>query len=100
MRAALETQLAQFRENLELRGIRVDAVEVTVGTHEFERNLEEGMAQGQFAQQQEDDRQSGRPRMRNLNRGEIDDVAGELTEEEALAAQIMRDSGGTVDYTA
>ena len=100
VRAALETQLAQLRENLELRGIRVDAVEVTVGTHEFERNLEEGMAQGQFAQQQEDDRQSGRPRMRNLNRGEIDDVAGELTEEEALAAQIMRDSGGTVDYTA
>lgn len=104
VRAALETQLAQLRESLEARGIKVDAVEVTVGTHEFERNLEEGMAQ-QFAEgrQAEEGRESGgenRGRMRNLNRSELDGLAGELTEEEELAAAIMRDNGGTVDYTA
>lgn len=104
VRAALETQLAQLRESLEARGIRVDAVEVTVGTHEFERNLEEGMAQ-QFAdgQQTQEGREGGnenRGRTRNLNRSELDDLEGELTEEEELAAAIMRDTGGTVDYTA
>ena len=104
VRAALETQLAQLRESLEARGIKVDAVEVTVGTHEFERNLEEGMAQqfaeGGQAQEGREGENTGRGRTRNLNRGELDDLAGELTEEEELAAAIMRDNGGTVDYTA
>ena len=99
VRAAIETQIAQLRENLEQRGIRVDAVEVTVGTHEFERNLEEGMSQQQFEGNEEERRGDQRARNRNLNRDELDELAGDLTEEEELAAQIMRDNGGTLDYT-
>ena len=97
---ALETQMMQLRQSLEVKGIKVDAVEVSVGTHEFEQNLEEGMSQ-QFAESQEERQaeNAGR-RMRNLNRDELEDLADELTEEEELAAAIMRDQGGTVDYSA
>lgn len=102
VRNAIENQLLQLRENLEQKGIKVDAVEVTVGTHEFERNLEEGMADQAFAEQQENEagQNNGSGRNRNLNRGDLDSMAGDLTEEEELAASIMRDNGGTIDYTA
>ena len=102
VRNAIETQLMQLRENLEQKGIKVDAVEVTVGTHEFERNLEEGMADQAFTEQQQEasEGRNGSRGNRNLNRSELDSLEGELSEEEALAAAIMRDNGGTVDYTA
>lgn len=37
VRAALETQVADLRQNLNQAGVKVDAVEVTVASHEFER---------------------------------------------------------------
>ena len=41
VRAALETQVADLRQNLNQAGVKVDAVEVTVASHEFEKNLEQ-----------------------------------------------------------
>lgn len=40
VKAALETQMVQLREQFEEQGIKVAAIEVTVQTHEFERNLD------------------------------------------------------------
>ena len=37
---------------------------------------------------------------RNLNLDDLDGLSGLMTEEEQLAAQIMRDNGNQVDYTA
>ncbi|MBR1629975.1 MAG: flagellar hook-length control protein FliK [Lachnospiraceae bacterium] len=101
VRAALESHLATLQENLESKGIKVNAVEISAGTHEFERNLEEGQSNNAFAgQEEQSERESGQSRLRNLNRSDLEDADIELTEEEALVAQIMRDNGGTVDYSA
>lgn len=92
----LQTQMADLKTTLNQQGVKVDAVEVTVASHEFERNLEQN-ASGEERQAQE---QIGTPRTRRLFRGELDELSGLMSEEEALAAQIMKDHGNTMDVTA
>ena len=41
VKEALENQTIQLRENMNQQGIKVEAVEVTIASHEFERNLEQ-----------------------------------------------------------
>ena len=90
-----------IQESLDEKGIKVNAVEVSVGAHEFERNLEEGASNSFAGQDGTDGREQGRGRPRNLNRSELEgDEPLELSEEEELAARIMQENGGTVDYTA
>lgn len=98
VRAALETQVADLRQNLNQAGVKVDAVEVTVASHEFEKNLE----QNQESEKQQGERQQERSggRRRNLNLSSLDGLSGLMTEEETLAAQIMRDNGNSMDVTA
>lgn len=104
VRDAMVGQLAALRATLEGQGIKVTEVEVTVASHEFEENLEKGNAEtGMNEEQQQRDRtgeeaQDGR--RRNLNVNNLDELQGLMTEEEQLAAQIMRDNGNSVDYTA
>ena len=98
VRAALETQVADLRQNLNQAGVKVDAVEVTVASHEFEKNLE----QNQESEKQQGERQQEQSggRRRNLNLSSLDGLSGLMTEEETLAAQIMRDNGNSMDVTA
>lgn len=98
VRAALETQVADLRQNLNQAGVKVDAVEVTVASHEFEKNLE----QNQESEKQQGERQQEQSggRRRNLNLSSLDELSGLMTEEETLAAQMMRDNGNSMDVTA
>ena len=98
VKAALEAQIADLRTSLNQQGIKVDAVEVTIASHEFERNLEQN-ASGE-EQQGSQREESGRTAGRRLFRGELDELSGLMNEEEALAAQIMKDHGNTMDVTA
>ncbi len=98
VKTALEAQIADLRTSLNQQGIKVDAVEVTVASHEFERNLEQN-ASGE-EQQGSQREESGRTAGRRLFRGELDELSGLMNEEEALAAQIMKDHGNTMDVTA
>ncbi len=92
VKAALESQMLQLKESFEEQGVKIEAIEVMVQTHEFERNLE----QGRGRQQQEPQKRS-RARRINLN----DPVMmEELDEEEELAAKVMAANGSTVEYTA
>lgn len=98
VKTALEAQIADLRISLNQQGIKVDAVEVTIASHEFERNLEQNAAgEEQQGSQREE---SGRTAGRRLFRGELDELSGLMNEEEALAAQIMKDHGNTMDVTA
>ncbi len=97
VKEALEVQAATLRENLNQAGVKVDAIEVTVATHEFERNLEQEQRQ---KEEQESDRKENSRGRRNLNIDSLDELSGVMTEEEALVAQIMRDNGNSVDLTA
>lgn len=97
VKEALQTQVATLQEKLNQAGVRVDAVEVTVASHQFEKNLE------QDQRQQEDsntDQNHSERRGRNLKLDELDEMSGLMTEEEQLAAQIMKDNGNSVDLTA
>lgn len=95
VKAALEVQIATLRDNLNQAGVKVDAIEVTVASHEFERNLEQN--QHQDEQQESPAGQSAR---RNIRMDSLDELTGLMTEEEALVAQIMKDNGNSVDLTA
>lgn len=98
VKTALEAQIADLRTSLNQQEIKVDAVEVAIASHEFERNLEQN-ASGE-EQQGSQREESGRTAGRRLFRGELDELSGLMNEEEALAAQIMKDHGNTMDVTA
>lgn len=97
VKEALENQLLELRQNLNQAGIKVEAVEVTVGSHEFERNLEQNAKQqeDQAAEQEKSSKQT-----RRINLSDLDELGGLMTEEENLVAQMMADQGNSIDYTA
>lgn len=100
VKEALETQLVELRQAMNQQGIKVDAIEVTVAAHEFEQNLEGNTKQEEQMQQQMEESKKQMTRNRNLNLNDLDGLSGLMTEEEQLAAQIMKDNGNQVDLTA
>lgn len=95
VKAAVESQLVQLKNSFEEQGIKIDAVEVAVGTHQFERNLNgEGNGQQEF----QEEKKKGVRRI-NLNELDPEDTA-ELNEEEQIAVAMMSVEGNTVNFTA
>lgn len=97
VKEALEAQLATLRENLNQAGVKVDSVDVSVATHEFEQNLEQNSKKEEEQARMQEEVSRTR---RNLNLNSLDELAGVLSEEEVLVAQMMRDNGNSVDFTA
>ena len=96
VRAVIETQLIQLKQQFEEQGIKVDAVEVTVANHQYGE---------QFSQNNENtDGQARRSagRTRRINLDELDGEEGleEMEESERIAVEMMQANGSTVDYTA
>lgn len=98
VRENLMLQMANLQERLESAGLKVDAIEITVSSHAFEQNLEQGQNR-QEQDQAAEHRNTGSTR-RNLNLSELDGLSGLMSEEEQLVAQIMRDNGNSIDFTA
>lgn len=98
VRENLMLQMTNLQERLESAGLKVDAIEITVSSHAFEQNLEQGQNR-QEQDQAAEHRNTGSTR-RNLNLSELDGLSGLMSEEEQLVAQIMRDNGNSVDFTA
>ncbi len=98
VKVALEAQIATLTENLNQAGVKVDAVEIAVATHEFERNLEQNAGSGEG--QQEEAQERNQTSRRSLRLDGFDDPELTLSEEEALIAQMMKDNGNSVDFTA
>ena len=92
---ALESQMAVLRENLQDANIRVNDVEITIATHEFERNLEQNAGN-------ENGRQDGQQftHQSSSNGGNRTGHNEAASDEAGLAAQIMRDNGNSVDFMA
>ncbi len=75
----------------------MDAIEVTVATHEFEQNLDgQAKQEEQAGEQMEQNQKKAR---RSLNLNDLDGLSGLMSEEEELVAKIMRDNGNQVDLT-
>lgn len=94
VKEAIESQIVQLRENMTNQGIKVEAVEVTIESHEFERNLDNN-EKNQEAFEREN-KSMGRKQIRY---DDIDDL-DELPEDEALVAKMMVAQGNKVNYTA
>lgn len=92
VKAALESQMVQLKENFAEQGVKVEAIEVTVQTHQFERNLD----QGESRQNEANDSKKSRTRRINLD-ASLD--TEEIEEEDKLTAEMMAANGSTVDYT-
>lgn len=98
VREALETQMVNLRENLNQAGVKIDAIEVTVSSHEFERNLEQDTSRDEREGERQEMMSS--QRRRNINLSSLDELSGVMDEEEALVAQMMKDNGNTMDMMA
>lgn len=95
VKAALESHIVQLKENFAEQGIKVAAIEVTVQTHQFEQNLDQGRGQ-----EQDGSHRGTRTRRIRLD-GPLDmEALADMDEEEQLAAQVMALNGSTVDFTA
>lgn len=97
VKAALEVQAVELKQSMEQAGVKVDAVEVTVGSHEFEKNLEQNAKQ---EERQAEERDKSEKQTRKINLNDLNELNGIMTEEETLVAQMMADQGNSVDFTA
>lgn len=95
VKEALQTQMVNLKEALNNSGIRVNEVEITVASHEFERNLEQGAA-NDSRQQESTNSYNGS----NSSGSGTDSDMMQDRAEERLVTQIMRDNGNSVDFTA
>lgn len=92
VKAVLENQMIVLKENFQQQDIKVDAIEVTVETHQFEGSLEQGS-------QRSEEEAGRRPKRRRLDIGSLES-GEELTESEQIITEMMAANGNTVDYLA
>lgn len=97
VRAVIETQLIQLKNQFEEQGIKVDAVEVTVANHAYGQQFSQDNGE---EQQEQAKSGKGRRRMINLDQIEEDEALEEMEESERIAVEMMQANGSTVDYTA
>lgn len=99
VKQALESQMVTLRENMNNQGLKVEAVEVTIASHEFEQNLENGAPTGQQSQPGGEGRQNREGRNINLQDLTAEGLE-EMPEDQQLAARIMKDNGNSMDLQA
>lgn len=95
VKEVLESQIVILKDNMNQQGIKVEAVEVTIASHEFEQNLD-GSQNNQAKEQQEAEKNA----RRNINVQSLEELAGLMSEEESLAVKMMTENGNNVDFTA
>ncbi len=86
-REAIERNLVQFKETLQEQGLKVDTIEVTVGSFEFDRN-------GQTGENSQEEQKNG-------NRKFVSDEEITRTEDNDQLAKVFMEGGeSTVNYMA
>lgn len=108
VKAAIEAQASQLKANLEEQGVKVEAIEVSVESHQMERNLDKnGQEQQRQAQEQETGRIQGIRRGRssiNLRAfADAEALEGEMQgadDATRIAMEIMAANGNTMDLLA
>ncbi|MCR5118050.1 MAG: flagellar hook-length control protein FliK [Lachnospiraceae bacterium] len=96
VKEAIEAQIVVFKENLEEQGVKVEAVEVSVASHGFEENLEQGNDQNDA---EDSERERLRKATRNIDLGAFgEEVPEDLDEAENLTVDMMRSDGNRMNY--
>lgn len=94
-RAALESQMYTLRENLELRELKVDAVEVNVSDFDFSHS-----DQTMSGDQSKADNGNGKQMKFDFDDEASSEEMISNEEKEAVRKQVMRDNGSQIDFTA
>ena len=97
VKAALESQLVQLKENFAQQGLKVESVEVNVSAQGFERSLDQQeQEQNRFEHNQS---KKGNRRIRLNGMEEIGEVLDdEISADDRIVADMMIRNGNTVDY--
>ncbi len=96
VKEALEAQIVELRQSMNDAGVRVEAVEVTIASHEFERNLEQNAGK----EERQAEEQAKAKQTRKIRLDDPEALSGVMSEEESLVAQMMADQGNSIDFTA
>ena len=94
-RAALESQIYTLRESLELRELKVDAVEVNVSDFDFSHS-----DQTMSGDQSKADNGNGKQMKFDFDDEASSEEMISNEEKEAVRKQVMRDNGSQIDFTA
>lgn len=98
VKAALESQLIQLKDNFEQQGLKVESVEVNVSTQGFERSLDQQESEQNSFEEEKNKKANRRIKLSDMDEnGEVS--LEELTEEDKVVADMMIRNGNTVDYT-
>lgn len=107
VKAAIEAQASQLRTNLEEQGVKIEAIEVSVESHQMERNLDKnGQDQQRQSQEQETQRIQGMRRRSSINLRAFangEELEGEMQgadDATRIAMEIMAANGNTMDLLA
>ena len=100
VRAAIESQIVQLTNQLEEQGVKIEAVEVTLASHQFESRSEGNQTGDEQSSKEQNKPKVGRVRRLDMSTLEGDDDLEDLEESDRIAADMMARNGNTVDYTA
>ena len=98
VKAVLETQLVQLKENFEQQGLKVESVEVNVSAQGFDRSLDQQESEQNAYNETKEKKNNRRIRLNGLGDGE-ETTLEELSEEDKVVADMMIRNGNSVDYT-
>ena len=93
VKAVLENQIMQLQDKFDQQNIKVEAIEISVATHGFEQNLQQGEEKDTYEEE------NPRPRVRKIDINSLDAV-DELPEEDQVVAEMMQLHGNSIDYMA
>jgi len=93
VRAAIESQIVELKENMRLQGIKVEAIEVNVESQAFDSKLWQGKDENQTGEQ------GSKKNRRRINLSGLDELPEDLTGDEKLTAEMMIENGQTVDFS-
>ncbi|MBR3811077.1 MAG: flagellar hook-length control protein FliK [Agathobacter sp.] len=99
VKAIIEGQLIQLKENLNEQGLKVQAVEVTVASQQFDRNLDKNGNEGTT---QQENPNAPKKQIRRINLNELDMEEDLVGADDAIriAADMMARNGNTIDFMA
>ncbi len=91
VKEVLESQIVTLKESLNNQGIQVEAVEVTIASHEFERNLDE----------QQNRNEDGQNNQKKRFRFDVMEASEEeLTPADVIMRDMMLANGNQINYMA
>jgi len=100
VRSAIESQITMLTKQLEEQGVKIEAVEVTLASHQFENNSSQSNTDSEQSKRQSQAAKIARPRRIDLGELLEDEALEELDDAEKIAADIMVRNGNSIDYMA